>query len=180
MPRKRWMLIVALGGVLVVAAGTTQAPAAPQPPTSRTIYMSAVEYEGGANVASECYPLDPGCPPPAGTERLSVVNGPVDGYEMDPPDPSGRWVVETHRWEPAFLEVGAGEHITLEILGINDNSHDSRLVSPTGEVVRTIAVKRGWLTKVEFVAKPAGLWQLICDEHLPAMVADILVTPGRS
>lgn len=158
--------LVAVATLSMFVVGAGRAPAEGQ---RRKIYMSAVEYKGGANVADEAFP--PAAEP--GTVELAPLGG---GYGLEPPDETGRWEVETYRFEPGFLVASRGERITLEIAGINGARHEVELESPSGEE-REFVVVRGRLTRVRFRADEAGIWHLYCITHPPGMTAEILVLP---
>ena len=158
--------VAVVASVLLVLAFSAPAPAG----NSRTIYMSALEYKGGTNVSGEPYP--PAKMP--GTKALKP-RGSDFGYRLKEPDSTGRWEVESYRFEPGFVAARLGEQVRLEIVGINGAMHGTRLVSPSGVVVDTIVVTRGRMTILTFSADEAGFWQLVCDTHPPAMTADILV-----
>jgi hypothetical protein len=156
--------------VLVLAADdrrrTVHDPA-PAAGARRTIYMSAVEYKGGANVADETYP--PAAEP--GTKALAPLGG---GYDLAEPDATGRWEVESYRFEPGFTVVRKGERVTLEIVGINGALHEAYLIAPSGAKT-DVVITRGRMTLGKFRPTELGLWKLICETHPPAMTADILV-----
>lgn len=161
---KRALGIVALAAIAAVGLGVAQAPARE---TRRTIYMSAIEYKGGANVSSEAYP--PAAEP--GTKPLAPLGG---GYILKEPDATGRWEVESYRWEPGLVVAGKGERVTLEIVGVNGARHDGVLISPSGEQTPFV-VTRGRLTRVRFAADEVGIWRFICTTHPPAMTGEIVV-----
>lgn len=170
MERLVWLrrgLAVLIVSMLLLLAIADPAPAGGG---RRTIYLSALEYKGGTNVANEAYPPAK----VAGTKPLSPKGGDF-GYRLKPPDATGRWEVESYRFEPGFTAARLGERVRLEIVGINGALHESRLVSPSGEDRDVLVVTRGRLTLVLFKADEPGVWQLICDTHPPAMTADILV-----
>ena len=135
---------------------------------STKIYMSALEYKGGANIADEAYP--PADEP--GTSPLGPLGG---GYDLVPPDGTGRWQVESYRFEPGFLAVKKGTKVTLEIAGINGSRHDVDLISSSGNKVKSAVITRGRLTNVVFRPMKAGTWKLVCTIHPPNMTASILV-----
>ncbi len=164
MQRRRLLLIAVLAVLVTVVAGVAQAPAGQ---ARRTIYMSAVEYKGGADVADEVYP------PAAveGTRKLAPLGG---GYELEEPDETGRWEVESYRFEPGFAAATLGERVTLEIVGINGARHEIELVSPSGKTT-SFVVTRGRMTRVPFQAEELGIWHLVCLTHPPAMTSEILV-----
>jgi len=164
MRSKRVLVIVALATVAVIALGAAQAPAGQ---ARRTIYLSAIEYKGGANVSSEAYP--PAAEP--GTKPLGPLGG---GYILKEPDSTGRWEVESYRWEPGLLVATRGERLTLEIVGVNGARHDAVVVSPSGKQIPFV-VTRGRLTRVRFQANEVGIWRFICTTHPPAMTGEIVV-----
>ncbi len=164
MPRKRLVWIAALVGLVSLVAGVAQAPAREE---RRKIFMSAVEYKGGASVTDEAYPPAD----EAGTLPIKPLGG---GYELEEPDETGRWEVESYRWEPGVVAANLGERITLEIVGINGARHEAVLVSPSGAET-PLVVTRGRMTRVRFQATEAGVWRLVCNTHPPGMTADILV-----
>jgi plastocyanin len=163
-PRTRALAIVAFAATALAALGIVQAPAGE---ARRTVYMSAIEYKGGANVSTEAYP--PAEEP--GTRALGPLGG---GYLLKEPDATGRWEVESYRWEPGFVAVELGERVKLEIVGINGARHDAHLVSPSGVEIPFV-VTRGRMTIVRFHANEAGIWTLHCGTHQPGMTAEILV-----
>jgi len=158
--------VAVVASVLLVLAFSSPAPAG----NSRTIYLSALEYKGGTNVSSEAYP-------PAKMEGTKPLNPRGDGfgYGLKKPDSTGRWQVESYRFEPGYTAARLGERVRLEIVGINGALHDSRLVTPSGAIRDTLVVTRGRMTVLTFRADEAGIWQLVCDNHPPAMVVDIHV-----
>ncbi len=166
MSRMKLLLVAALVAIATLVAGIAQAPAEEG---RRKIFLSAVEYKGGANVADEEYP--PADEP--GTLPLAPLGG---GYELEEPDATGRWEVESYRFEPGFAAATLNERITLEIVGINGTRHDAHLISPSGGEV-PVTVTRGRMTRVRFRATEAGIWTLVCSTHPPGMVAEILVVP---
>jgi len=162
---KRW--VVALAGLVLLVSIVASIAQAGGSETRRRIYMSAIEYKGGASTVDEAYP------PAAveGTRELAPLGG---GYGLKEPDATGRWEVESYRFEPGFLVAKLGERITLEIVGINGALHDISLTSPSGASV-DLVVTRGRLTRVLFRANELGMWKLVCHTHPPAMTAEILV-----
>ena len=134
-----------------------------------TLYMSALEYKGGTTVDKEAWP--PAEEP--GTEALDPLGG---GYGLKEPDATGRWEVNSYRFEPGFFSVVRDTKVTLEIVGINGSHHDISLTNASGNEVRTAVVTRGRMTHVTFRPKALGTWTLTCHTHPPGMTASILVT----
>ncbi len=165
--RRRKLLVPAvlvLAAMIVTALLATQAPAAG---ARRTIHMSAVEYKGGANVADEAYP--PADEP--GTKPLAPLGG---GYDLAAPDATGRWEVESYRFEPGFMVVRKGERVTLEIVGINGALHHAYLIAPSGAKT-DVVIARGGTAVVKFRPTELGIWTLVWETPPPGMTADILV-----
>lgn len=151
---KKYPILAVVGVAILVAACSGQAPVAP---VERTIYMAAVEPKGGVNVDQEPFP----------SEALP----PGDGYALKEPDDTGRWEVETYRWEPSTIVVNQGEVVTLEIIGINGKQHTFEM---EGYDVSGV-VRRGHVTRVTFTADTPGIFKLICGTHKPSMQANIIV-----
>ncbi|OLO28549.1 hypothetical protein BTR23_17580 [Alkalihalophilus pseudofirmus] len=121
----------------------------------RIIYMTAIEPKGGTN--SIPFP-----------EKELPQGG---GYILNEPDEDGRWEVATYRWEPGAVVAYEGEEIELHILGVNGNEHHSTI---TGYDIDFV-VNRGEVTVVEFTADKAGIFEIICHDHLPSMETQLLV-----
>lgn len=122
--------------------------------------MLAVEWKGGANVASEAYPGDGGTP-----------SG--KGYGIAPPDETGRWQVNAYRWDPGAIVVRSGDTITLDLFGVNGALHEAEV---EGHAV-TFTVKRGTFTNVTFTAGPSGSYKIVCHTHAPVMETQLVVLP---
>ena len=129
-------------------------------PGERTIYMAAVEPKGGQTVDKEPFP------------EAALPEG--GGYQLKEPDDEGRWEVSTYRWEPGTIVVTEGDLVTLEIIGINGAEHSFAI---EGYDVSGL-VTRGNLTTVSFTADTPGLFKIVCQSHLPAMQADLVVLPA--
>lgn len=164
---KRYAAVASMVALAVLA--TLMLPAQGKKAGAVRIYMSALEYKGGANVADEAYP--PADEP--GTQALEPLGG---SYGLKDPDGTGRWEVNSYRFEPGFLTIEKGTQVTLEIAGINGKFHAVELTDPSGEAVESATVTRGRLTIVQFRPKKTGMWTLICHTHEPGMTASVLVT----
>lgn len=126
---------------------------------TRVIYLSAVEWKGSAEVAKEPFPTSP---LPAG-----------GGYERFPPDASGKWSVETYRFDTGLVAACRGERVTLKIFGVNAPFHDITIP----QFNRNFRVKRGELTTVSFAVKKTGIFPIVCVTHQPSHRADLVVLP---
>ena len=152
-----WLLALALTtGVLAMACGSALGSAV-EPPQERTIYMAAIEPKGGTTLDKEPFPAKQ--LPPGG------------GYALKPPDETGKWVVETYRYDPGTVVVNEGDTVTLEIVGINGKEHPFHI---DGYGVSGV-VKRGEVTRVTFLADKPGIFKISCEIHRPSMEADLVV-----
>lgn len=144
---------------LLLASCATSPSATGGAPIERTISMAAVEPKGGVTADQEPFPTQP------------LPDG--GGYILKAPDASGRWEVSTYRWDPGTIVVNQGERVTLEMVGINGKEHPFRIEGYNlGGVVR-----RGQVTRTTFTAAQAGVFQIMCDVHLPTMHANLIVLP---
>jgi len=151
-------LTVGVALALVSSGGASPQAKAPQ----RTIYLTAVEWKGSANVADEPFPT---APLPEG-----------GGYELIAPDADGKWNVETYRFDSAVVVAYQGERVTLNVFGVNAKFHD--ITMP--DFNRNFRVNRGQLTTVTFKANKVGIFPIICVTHPPSHRADLVVLPRPS
>lgn len=163
MNKRNVLLVAASILAIAVLAGCaedqTTSPAGT--PAERTIYMAAVEPKGGTTVDKEPFP---------------DIKLPAGGsYILKAPDDTGRWEVETYRWDPGTVVVNQGDKVTLEIIGINGTAHPVRI---EGYDV-TGVVTRGHITRLAFTADKAGIFKIICDTHQPSMQADLVVLANK-
>ena len=153
LPRMVLLLVVL---VLLAACGQALAGAV-APPQERTIYMAALEPKGGTTVDQEPFPAQ--SLPPGG------------GYGLKAPDDTGRWEVETYRFDPGTVVVNEGDTVTLEIVGINGKEHP---ITVEGYGLDTV-LKRGEVQRLNFVADKPGIFKIECDNHKPSMKASLVV-----
>ncbi len=161
MKRKVWLaavilvVLASLGLTLGIASsGDAKATATA---AKRSIYLSAVEWKGSAEVAKEPYPTKP------------LPEG--GGYELIAPDAAGKWNVETYRFDSAVVVACEGEQITLNIFGVNAAYHDITIAG----FKQNFRVSRGQLSTVSFLAKKAGIYPIVCLTHKPSHRADLAV-----
>jgi len=143
-------------GVASVAVSASDAKAAVK---TRLIYMSAVEWKGSAEAAKEPFPT---APLPAG-----------GGYERFAPDATGKWSVETYRFDAAVVAACKGERVVLKIFGVNAKSHEITIP----DFNKSFTVYRGQLATSVFKANETGIFPIICITHRPSHTADLIVLP---
>ncbi|MFQ5871261.1 MAG: hypothetical protein ACE5IB_03770 [Candidatus Geothermarchaeales archaeon] len=128
-------------------------------PTSRTIYMNALEYKGSTTVDKEPFPSQ--ALPPGG------------GYALKEPDETGKWVVESYQFAPSVIVAYQGDSVTLKILGSNGAEHAIFV----DEYVNPFTLHRGELATKTFIADKVGTFEMVCNTHLPNMVGHLVVLP---
>lgn len=150
--------IVSAGLALALVSGSEAKTTGKAP--IRVIYLSAVEWKGSAEVAKEPFPTS------------ALPEG--GGYERFEPDATGKWNVETYRFDSAVVFACQGDRVVLRIFGVNAAFHDIDIP----DFDRTFRVKRGELTTVQnFVVKKTGIFPIICRTHVPSHRADLVVMP---
>ena len=159
-------LVVAL---LVAFVGKSEATttAATRTPATRTLYVSAVEWKGSADVAKEPYPG----PVPAGGGWESCPPGSQDcGLKGD----TTKWAVETYRFDTATVVACAGERVVIKAFGVNAAKHD--IVVP--KLKKSFTILRGVVTTADLgVVKKPGIYRILCITHPPAHQMDLVVMP---
>ncbi len=147
-----------LGLMLTLAlAGCAGAPSVK--PGERTIHLAAVEWKGSATIDKEPFP------------SAALPSG--GGYGLIEPDATGKWTVETYRWDPSTIVVLRGDVVTLEIVGVNGKEHPFTI---EGFNISDV-VHRGQITRVTFTADTAGIFKITCALHVPSMTAQLVVLP---
>jgi plastocyanin len=141
-------------------------------PTAHTIFMTVLEVKGATTT-------DKLAPPPVNPKDLSK------GYDFKPPgkadksDPK-KWEVSSYQFSPGFITVRQGDTLNLTVFVVNGDEHDVAVHDPSGsEVVPRTKWNRGRESKLSFVAKKVGAYQLTCSDHAPTMAATILVLPRK-
>lgn len=154
--------VLLLLGVLIatlLGACARQDAGAAVKPAKRTLYIAAIEPKGSTTVDKEPFP------------STALPKG--GGYLLKAPDQDGKWEASTYRWLPGTLVVNQGDEVTLEIMGINGKEHPSVI---EGYDVK-FNVLRGQLTRVTFKADKAGVFNISCGGHAPAMTGQLIVLP---
>lgn len=167
---RAWIFVAIAGALAAFAAlplafvGKSEATTAA---ATRTLYVSAVEWKGSADVAKEPYPG----PVPAG-----------GGYESCPPGSqecglkgdTTKWAVETYRFDTATVVAYAGERVVIKAFGVNAAKHD--IVAPA--LKKAFTIKRGVVTTADLgVVKKPGIYTMLCVTHPPAHRLDLVVLP---
>lgn len=162
--RKLWILSASAVGILSLAfvLGVVSRGEAKTEAANRTLYMTAVEWKGSANISKEPYPG----PVPTGGGYESFAPG-----HEEVADEQGKWAIETYRFDTAVVMAYEGERVTLKIFGVNAAKHD--IVIPAFK--QKFTVKRGAVSTVSFNVKKAGIYQIICLTHPPSHQADLVV-----
>jgi len=142
--------------LLLLAGSPHQAQAA-----KRSFTIAAVEPKGGTTIDKEPFPKDP------------LPEG--GGYVLKKPDQTGRWEVSTYVWLPSQIVVTEGDEVSLEFIGINGAQHPTTIVGYD----KALLLRRGHVIKVEFTADKAGTFPIVCAQHRPSMVAELIVLPKR-
>ena len=168
---RSWMFLAIAGLLAALAAALALAfvgkGEATTAPATRTLYVSAVEWKGSADVAKEPYP---GPVPPGG------------GYESCPPGSqecglkgdTTKWAVETYRFDTATVVAYAGERVVIKAFGVNAAFHD--IVAKS--LKKAFTIKRGVVTTADLgVIKKPGIHRLLCVTHPPAHQMDLVVLP---
>lgn len=156
LPAAILVVLASLGFALVSVSSGDAQPGAKKA-AKRVIYLSAVEWKGSAEVAKEPYPT------------AALPKG--GGYETFPADSTGKWNIETYRFDSAVVMACQGEQVTLNIFGVNAAYHDISIPA-FGQNFR---VSRGQLSTVSFAVNKPGIFSILCRTHQPSHRADLAV-----
>lgn len=157
--------LVVLGATVLLSAGCggggESAKGAAMQGGDKTIYLTAMEYKGSAEVSKEPFP------------SAKLPQG--GGYVLkEPAGTPPKWEVEAYAWAPTSFTVVEGDRVTLQIVGINGSKHDSQLEGHDQQ----FTVKRGEVSTITFTAGGPGVYSLICKTHAPNMTAQMVVLPS--
>ena len=140
--------------------------------STHTIFISAVEIKGGTSADS----LAPPAINPKDLSKGYDFKGPGEADKGNPK----RWEVSSYSFSPSFVTVRQGDKVELTAFIVNGDKHEVWVAAPDGKkVVNNTTWNRGREYKVQFVAEKAGVYQLVCSEHAPSMIATFLVVPRR-
>ena len=144
----------------VTQTTTLQLPSVSSEPIERTIYINLIEPKGSTNIEKEPFP----------TKALPEGGG----YELKPPDETGKWVVETYTFSPSVIVVNQGDTVNIKMLGLNGALHKISIENYVDE----FDIHRGELKEISFVADKTGTFKMSCDVHQPAMEGYLMVLPN--
>lgn len=135
--------------------------------TTHTIFMTGLEIKGATTA-------DKLAPPQLNPKDLSKGYGYKAPGEVDKNDPQ-KWQVASYIFSPSFVTVHQGDTVKITAFIVNGDKHEVWVTDPDGQkVVANTMWNRGREYSIEFVAKKAGTYQLVCSEHSPSMIATIL------
>jgi plastocyanin len=166
---KRIGRLVAVG-VLAFGAPVSEAVDGAGAPTTRAVFMSAIEVKGATTI-------DRLAPPPADPHLLSAGYGFKAPSDADTREP-GKWEVSSYMFVPSFITVRQGDRLELTVFVVNGDAHAVRITDPGGRDVAAVTVwNRGREYKIAWVAEKPGPYELTCLTHAPTMSATFLVLP---
>ena len=154
------VVALVISGFSLVGARPALSPAA-EPPKDRVIWMEAVEYKGSTTV-------DKLVPP----ETDPITLGATFGFKWV--EPNTKWEVSAYAFSPSTIMVNQGDKVTLRIFGVNGDTHT---ISIQGYKEAPVTLQRGRMLEIQFTADKAGMFQIVCHNHEPAMRGWLIVLP---
>lgn len=165
-------------------------------------YCVALTAFAGVAVSSGCSPADQAASSgnsAAGTEQVfhiatlhldgkTNINGAGDhspeafpqtaakssgGFIVKSPDPKGEWSVRAFAFHPSQVVVRQGDTVVLNFLGVQGASHNIQVDGQPGQ----LALKRGEMKSVRFVADEPGVVRFVSVGRAPTMQGSVLVLP---
>ncbi len=95
------------------------------------------------------------------------------GFIVKPPDQTGEWSVRAFAFHPSQVVVRQGDTVVLNFLGVQGSSHN---IAVDGQPER-LALKRGEMKSVRFVADQPGIVRFVSVGREPTMQGSVLVLP---
>lgn len=139
-------------------------------PITHTIFMTALEVKG-STVSDKL------APPIVNPKDLSKGYGYKAPGEFDKTNPQ-KWEVASYMFNPAFVTIRQGDTVKLIVFVVNGDTHEVWVTDPDGtKVVPSTVWNRGREYHISFNADKVGVYQLICSEHAPSMIANFMVLP---
>ncbi|MCJ2531397.1 MAG: hypothetical protein LN413_03650 [Candidatus Thermoplasmatota archaeon] len=86
--------------------------------------------------------------------------------------------VERYVFVPDRIIVQQGQHVHLHFLGINGGG--GHTVTIENYLATPFTYFRNQTVVKEFTADEAGVFKIVCSDHPPTMVADLIVEPSSS
>ncbi len=144
------------------AASSKQASAAG---TEQVFHIATLHIDGKTNIngAGDHSPE----PFPATAPKSS------GGFIVKPPDPKGEWSVRAFVFHPSQMVVRQGDTIVLNFLGVQGSSHN---IAVDGQREK-LALRRGEMKSVRFVADQPGIVRFVSVGREPTMQGSVLVLP---
>lgn len=165
--RSLLFVLIALASLALFFAGDLGAG---EKGTRHTIYMTLYEAKGSTTA-------DKLAPPADDPKELSKGYGFKPAGQADKAAPQ-KWEVSSYMFNPAWVTVGQGDEVVLNVFVVNGDEHEAWVTAPDGSyAVRKTMWNRGREYTVSFRAEQAGDYQLACSSHAPSMVATIAVLP---
>lgn len=176
-PNARWTTQKVLAAMLVtiLAAGTSACGSATQAQgsgegdragSSQVFHIATVHLDGKTNIngAGDHSPE----PFPSTAPRSS------GGFIIKPPDQKGEWSVRAFAFHPSQVVVRQGDTVVLNFLGVQGSSHK---IAVEGQG-QPIALRRGEVKSVRFVAREPGVIRFVAVGREPTMQGSVLVLPS--
>ncbi len=95
------------------------------------------------------------------------------GFIVKPPDPKGEWSVRAFAFHPSQVVVRQGDTVLLNFLGVQGSSHN---IAVDGQREQ-LALRRGEMKSVRFVADQPGIVRFVSVGREPTMQGSVLVLP---
>jgi heme/copper-type cytochrome/quinol oxidase subunit 2 len=163
--RHIWLAVLLVGLLALAACGQDDGATA-QEPQERTIAIQALQYDMTRHVDRTPFPdtLD---------EHPDFADK-WPGWRLDEPDEDGEWYARAYVFNPSTIVVNEGDEVTLRLFGIHGDSHPSVI---EGYDV-TFDIRRGEVDEVTFTADKPGVFRMICADHVPSMIGQLVVLPS--
>ncbi len=97
------------------------------------------------------------------------------GFIVKPPDPKGEWSVRAFAFHPSQVVVRQGDTVMLNFVGVQGSSHN---IAVDGQPEQ-LALKRGEMKSVRFVADQPGIVRFVSVGREPTMQGSVLVLPSN-
>jgi len=150
--------------ILTVLALTLAAPVFADPAPDRTVVIVSNEIKMTRAASRTPYPDT--------LERHpDLMAG--GGYRLEEPDDKGEWYARAYQWSPGVVYAYEGERLLLEFFGINGDVHPTEIPA----FGQSFDVRRGEITRVEFVLDKSGLFEIVAPGRAPSMTAQLVVLP---